>query len=281
MKLNLFLGSRFCKDVLRVITMIAYVVVLIPSSQLSKLTCRSIARRCGMPTSGLAPPANPVTLLQEYQFVFEDQWKSRTEPDPILFSPVYDGRTDFTEDPFPCVEGEHLHILLEMMQDVIKLWLRQDSSLDAPHTDDKSVLQSLHGGILAMPSAHIPSLPCSNDHIYESCRLTSVLMVRSVQTARHWRNMAERDSILHQLREALQKTDLANLWGNKLGLLYWVILVFHCAAFGTPHYLLGHSIQTRVHFELTYSRTDWHGALKPMIALKDVMALCDDCMDID
>jgi hypothetical protein len=234
-----------------------------------------------MPTSGLAPPANSATLLQEHEFVFEDQWKTRTEPDPTLFSPVYDGRTNSTEDPFPCVDSEYLHLLLEMMQDIIKIWLRQGFSLDSPHTDDRSVLQSLHGGILAMPSAHIPSLPCSNDYIYESCRLTSVVMVRSVQTVQNWKKTAEADSLIYQLREALQKTDLANLWGKKLGVLYWVILVFHCAAFGTPHYLLGHSIQTRVHFELTYSRTDWHGALKPMMALKDVMSLCDDFQGVD
>jgi len=229
-----------------------------------------------MPTPGLAPPANSDTLLQEHEFVFEDQWKSRTEPDPTLFSPVYDGRTNSTEDPFPCSEDEHLHILLEMMQDAINLWLRQDFSLELPYMDDEYVLQALHDGILAMPSAYIPGLPCSNDYIYECCRLTSVLMVRSVQTKRTWKTTAKKDSILHQLREALQKTDLSSLWGNKLGLLYWVILVFHCAAFGTPDYLLGHSIQTRVHFELTYSRTDWHGALKPMIVLKDVISLNDD-----
>lgn len=229
-----------------------------------------------MPIAGLAPLGNSDTLLTEVEFIFEDQWKSRTEPDLTLFSPIYDGRTNPLDDPFPHVESNYLHVLLEMMQEIINIWLRPGFSLGTLSKIDASMLESLQISVLTMPSAHVPSLPCSSDYVYECCRLISVLMVRSVQVKCSWKTMAGRNSLLPQLREALHRTDLGNLWGNKLGLLYWVILVFHCAAFGTPDYLLGHSVQTRIHFELTYSRTDWHGAVKPMIALKDIILLCDD-----
>lgn len=86
--------------------------------------------------------------------------------------------------------------------------------------------------------------------------------------------------MLEQIQDALKRTDLRSLWGDQLGLLYWVLLVFHCAAFDTPYYLFAHAIQVRIHFEVTYAHTDWHGALKPMIALKDIMALCDTLEDI-
>ncbi|KEF54692.1 uncharacterized protein A1O9_09134 [Exophiala aquamarina CBS 119918] len=257
MKFDIFLTSRHCKETLRIITMIA------------------ISRRCGLPTSGLAAPVNSSTVLQDYEFVFEDQWRTRTEPDPTLFSPVYGGSAESTEDRFPCVETQHLYRLVEMMQDAINLWLQRDVSLRPPYTDVTLGLESLEARILCLPSAHDQSFPYSNDFIYESCRLTSVLMVRSVQTISNWKITAERESLLRPLREALKRTDLAGLWGNKLGLLYWVVLVFSCAAFGTPDYLLGHSILLMIHFELTYTKTDWHGALMPMIALKDIISFCD------
>jgi hypothetical protein len=229
-----------------------------------------------MPISGLAPPANSATLLKDMEFIFEDQWKSRTEPDLTLFSPLYDGRVNPLDDPFPYVESNHLHVLLEVMQEIITIWLASGFSEWPPSRNATSVLEPLQIGVLTMPSAHVPSLPCSGDYVYECCRLISVLMVRSFQARCSWKAMAARNSLLPQLREALHKTDLGGFWGNRLGLLYWVILVFHCAAFGTPDYLLGHAVQTRIHFELTYSRTDWHGAVKPMIALKDIILLCDD-----
>lgn len=228
-----------------------------------------------MPTSGPAPSVNSGTALQDYEFVFEDQWRRRTEPDPKLFSPAYDGRSNSTEDPFSHIEAQHLHMLLDMMQDVINIWLHRGVSLKQPHTDATLVLQYLQVGILSLPSAYDHSFPYSNDFIYESCRLTSVLMARSAQTISNWKLTAERESLLRPLREALKRTDLAGLWGNKLGLLYWVVLVFSCAAFGTPNYLLVHSILLMIHSELTHTKTDWHGALIPMIALKDVISLCD------
>ena len=272
MKIDMFLSSRYCKETLRIITMIAYVAARILISQAH---IRRISRRCGIPTWGLAPPVDSGTALKDYEFVFEDQWRTRTQSDPTLFSPVYDGRVNSAEDPFPYVEDQHLHILLEMMRDVINIWVQRDVSQKPQHTDNTIVLQSLQAGLLNLPSAHDPGFPHTNDFIYESCRLTSVLMVRSVQTLSNWRLTAERESLLRPIREALKRTDLGGLWGNKVGLLYWVVLVFSCAAFGTPDYLKAHSVLLMLHFELTFTKTDWHGALLPMVALKDVILLAD------
>lgn len=101
--------------------------------------------------------------------------------------------------------------------------------------------------------------------------MTSVLLIQSVESHRHWHGVAAGTSVLQEIREALEKTNLDGLWGKNIGLLYFVVLVFHTAAFGTSEYLFGHVLQGRIHFEVTYSYNDWHGALQPMAVLSDLV----------
>lgn len=158
------------------------------------------------------------------------------------------------------------------MQSVVKIWLNRKASTESQHTQaDWLILKPLYQRIFNMPSSKLPDMPSSNDHAYEACRLTSVLLIRSVFSNRHWRFVAADTSILQDIREALQKTDLDGLWDKNIGLLYFVVVIFHSAAFGTPDYLFGHVLQGRIHFELTYSYNDWHGALQPMMVLNDMM----------
>lgn len=226
-----------------------------------------------MPVAGLAPLADSATTLQEYEYVFEDAWQSRTHPDPELYSPVYDGRIEpaAQEDPFPYVQREHLRLLLQMMQSVISIWLRQTT--EGEQEDETVALDSLCTQILLMPSARRTGLACSKDFMYEVCRLTSVLMIQSVERRLSWRDAAQGTTLVAEIRAALGKTDLDGLWGSNIGLLYWVVLVFHCAAFETSDYPFAHALQTRIHFQLTYEYRDWHGAVKPMLVLKDVMCV--------
>ncbi|KAI1615606.1 hypothetical protein EDD37DRAFT_497953 [Exophiala viscosa] len=225
-----------------------------------------------MPVAGLAPLADSATALDEYEYVFEDVWQSRTHPDPELYSPVYDGRTDHENDAFPYVQRDHLRLLLQMMQSVINIWLRQITD-DLRPKDETVVLDSLCSQILDMPSARKPDLACSNDFMYEACRLTSVLMVQSVEQFVSWRDAAQGTTLVAEIKAALAKTELDGLWGKNIGLLYWVVLVLHCAAFETREYPFAHALQTRIHFQLTYEYRDWHGAVKPMLVLKDVMCV--------
>jgi hypothetical protein len=166
------------------------------------------------------------------------------------------------------MDRDHLRLLLQMMQSVIKIWIRVKASPAAQQAPaNKLILKSLYQRIFDMPSSKVPDLPSSNDHVYEACRLMSILLIRAVENNRHWRPEAAGTSILQKTRDALQKTDLDGFWGKNIGQLYFVVLVFHSAAFGTPEYLFGHVLQGRIHFELTYSYNDWHGALLPMAVL--------------
>lgn len=212
------------------------------------------------------------TTLQEYNHVFEDRWRCRTNPDPELYSPLYDGRRDPNEDPFPFVYDEYFRLLLQMMQSVVKIWVRQRTSETArPSNTDGLLLRSLYYRLLTLPSANVPDLPCSNDPMYEACRLTSILLIRSIESNQHWSVVATGTPILKGIRDALKRTDLDGLWHKNIGLLYFVLLVFHSAAFGTTDYPFGHVVQGRVHFEVTYSFNDWHGVLLPMLVLNDLL----------
>ncbi|KAK6375694.1 hypothetical protein LTS17_007516 [Exophiala oligosperma] len=262
---RMFERSRFCKDVLRIITVIA------------------IGRRCSMPIPGLAPLINTATAFKEYEYVFEDEWQTRTRPEAELFSPVYDGRDDpDNEDSFPYVHADHLRRLLGMIQITIEIWTRQTRTPLEVGPKEVALLGLLCRQILSLPSAKMPGLACTGDHMYESCRLTSVLMIQSVALGKSWKTVAQASALLGELRVALEKTHLGptfegggisgkGLWDKNIGLLYWIGLVFHCAAFGSPDYGFGHALQTSLSFEVTYNYHDWHGALIPMLTLKDVM----------
>lgn len=63
-------------------------------------------------------------------------------------------------------------------------------------------------------------------YVYECCRLAAQLMLRA-ETRRYSLNEAVQGTTFHiQVENALQKTDLFDLWGPNIGLLYWVLLVF-------------------------------------------------------
>ncbi|KIW18120.1 hypothetical protein PV08_02408 [Exophiala spinifera] len=259
---RMFERSRFCKDVLRIITVIA------------------IGRRCRMPTPGLAPVIDSAIALKEYEYVFEDEWQSRTHAQPELFSPVYDGREKPDEDAFPYVHTDHLRHLLQMMQSVIEIWTRQTRTPLEVGDKEVAVLDLLCPQILSLPSATLPGLACTGDYVYEACRVTSVLMIQSVERSQSWKKVAQGSKLMGELRAALERTELGPTlergvsgghWRKNLGLLYWIVLVFHCAAFGSADYAFAHALQTSLSFELTYNYHDWHGALVPMLMLKDVM----------
>ena len=241
-----------------------------PSLQAYRL--HRIARRSGIPTSGLAPPINSRTLLQEYDHIFEDQWHARTV-EPELWSPFYDGREDENDDPFPFVVAEHLRVLLQIIQSLVKISLQWKDSTPYHATVYQTILQSLFRRIFSMPSAKLPNMPCSNDFVYEAIRLTSILLIRSLKSNGHPRSLAAGTSIVQEIRVALEKTNLNGLWDKHIGLLYLVILVYQSAAFGTPDYLFGHVLILRLHFTLTYSYNDWHATVQPMAVIHDLLPL--------
>ena len=110
----------------------------------------------------------------------------------------------------------------------------------------------------------IGSKRMEHEHIYECCRLTSLIMLRAEEASLSLRAAVENTTILEDIRHSLQHTDTANLWGDHIGLLFWVIVVVNAAAFHTTHHLFTTSILTNLMFEVCYSDYDLDVALIPL-----------------
>ena len=226
-----------------------------------------------MPVRGLAPPIQGfAAAVKEFGPILENPTRPRLGPSPELYSPVYDGRTGPGEPPFPCVKTQRLRRLLQVMQSIVTICIgREDSG--SGHVGHVTARDRLCQQILDIPSLERFDPRQVGGHIYEACRLTSVLLARSLLTGRSWQAIVHESSILLDFMQALRASDPGSLWAKTLGLLYWVTLVFHCAGFGTTKYPYLHALKTRLYFEPAYEYDDWHGAVFPMIALKSLMPL--------
>lgn len=96
------------------------------------------------------------------------------------------------------------------------------------HTPSSSPA-SIFGRILAKKPASLPGLPVSNDWVYESCRLAALIYCQifcdrfplSSTEATIFSYMP----LVHSLRDAIEKTDISDCWGDMAGVLFWCTLV--------------------------------------------------------
>jgi hypothetical protein len=211
-----------------------------------------------MPAPGLATTSH--VNFDEMQTLFGN---SLPEANHDLLSPIYNE----AKQPFPSVKSEWLGTLLEVAQCTFDFWITSvsDSKCELTYASARKSCKNF--------SQRIEDIAYSlgRDGIYESCHWTASLMVRSVENCESWLESAQRDTILHSCRDALSRTNLGDLWGTQIGLLYWVVLVMHCASFQTPSYPFYHSIFIRLIFELTYRYDDWYGAVRPLTNLQSIM----------
>ena len=216
-----------------------------------------------MPVRGLAPPVQGfAAAIDEFGPILANPTRPRLGPGPELYSPVYDGRSDPEEPPFPYVKAQRLRQLLQVMQSIVRICIgREDPGYG--HVAHVTVRDRLCQQILDIPSLRRLNSRPSGDHIHEACRLTSVLLAQSLLTGRSWQAIVHESSTLLDFMQALHASDPGSLWDENLGLLYLVTLVFHCAAFGTTEYPYLHALMTRLYFELAYEYDDWHGAVFP------------------
>jgi hypothetical protein len=70
-----------------------------------------------------------------------------------------------------------------------------------------------------LPSARGYDSPYYNDFTYECCRLTALLQMSMLEEP----CPIDTRPLVTQLKEALKNTELANYWGNMLGVLWWIL----------------------------------------------------------
>jgi hypothetical protein len=111
---------------------------------------------------------------------------------------------------------------------------------------DKSL--AIYRYVLSLPSAQEEGHPSSNDWVYEACRITAIIYTEAIValeqfskvgdinysrgsfTSAHWSSRTCTKSLPEKLYEALEHTDIASVWGDMAGVLYWVCAVGAAAA---------------------------------------------------
>lgn len=111
--------------------------------------------------------------------------------------------------------------------------------------------------------------------ILRLCRMTANIMARTCHLGVAMRLAVEGTALVKNIKSGLQRSDLGQLWGPNIGVLYWIVLVTHCASFGREHYLFFHTTLMRLWFQMTCQKDDWRGALKPMLVLRDFARMAE------
>jgi hypothetical protein len=183
-------------------------------------------------------------------------------------SPLFCPRDEFftiAKDP-NC--SEFTYDLLCDMRDLTDLFIAHNRSLNTVlevETDDDidhvgpSILDydvqvaEIRARLASLPSAYTPGLPVTNDWIYESCRIASIIYASAIimrvpfsVAAEPGRSVILADAaslpnavagsplmatrLTEALYEVIEKSNVGNVWGDMAGVLYWVTTVGAAAA---------------------------------------------------
>ncbi|KAF1918044.1 hypothetical protein BDU57DRAFT_528530 [Ampelomyces quisqualis] len=183
-------------------------------------------------------------------------------------SPLFGSGNDFeTFANDPCCSKATRCILVDM-RDLSDLFIANRMVLASEHSikqedggratraileyNDKA--RGIRARIFSLPSACSPHLAVSNDFVYEACRIVAIIYAQAIveqvpfskvgefyyfpgsfgsgptaSSANATSQLATRP-LIDQLHEALKNTDLANVWNDMAGVLYWVCTVGAAAA---------------------------------------------------
>ena len=220
-----------------------------------------VSKICGIPIAGFF--SYPAVDLSTYEHIF-GVW-SPENICPQLLSPVHDEQPRRFPRPYPCIRDDRLRILVIQTRNLYVLWQQDHNETEDSDPNDLPDRSQLYKDLKSTTA----SRGASTDYIYESCRLTAELSILAFQKSSTWLAAAQGTSIVRRTRDAILKTDLGSLWGDHVGLLYWIVLIMQCASWGTSDYVFFHSIISRFYFELCYSLgDDWHGGIVPMVTLR-------------
>jgi hypothetical protein len=208
--------------------------------------------------------ATPLPLFSNWT---PPQFAPSSETEAIPESPLFCPRSDLSaiaRDPH-C--AEMTYDLLCDMRDLTDLFLAYNKGLDAVYdleTSEDSVPQGIlaseydtkvagiRARLAALPSACAPGTPVTNDWVYESCRIASIIYASAIimrvpfsVAAEPGRSVILADAasfnssptsnhscvrLTDALYEVLERSNMETVWGDMSGVLYWISLVGAAAA---------------------------------------------------
>jgi hypothetical protein len=128
-----------------------------------------------------------------------------------------------------------------------------------------------------MMERFVPAAAASNSEteaMYESCRWASSVLLAVERLGIPVHIAAKIVTIRPRLVKRLRTTDLTNLWGNRRGLLFWVVTTCHFATAGQCFPLLSTAVLARFSQEMAMLSCCFEISIKPLRRLKLFESLC-------
>ena len=111
-------------------------------------------------------------------------------------------------------------------------------------------------------SASNPQSPSHGDWIFESCRVAALIILQAVEQTTP---LASCNPLLAEsLVQALEKTDIGGIWGDMLGVLYWVLVIGLASARKSVGHKLLSSTMIRAMFKIAFTVPNFDYALRPI-----------------
>jgi hypothetical protein len=165
---------------------------------------------------------------------------------------------------------ENLRQLIQGAHELIEL---------APGTSDDAIakLKALRSFIEAFPKGEKkdnPQVASPQVHRYESCRLAAILMTRVVSRGETWSDAADGTTFEKDIVFSLSHSDPDDLWGEHVGLLYWVSLIAYAVLHKTRYRLFGAGLVHRLISEISFGDQDPHIGVHSLKCLGKFEEVC-------
>lgn len=221
------------------------------------------------------------TLTDDVDF---DIYKTVSSDLHVLESFFYCPREDFVTLRDSPLCKPHTLILITEIRDYIAL-IEAESNLTSSHEKHAvyTARLALRARLLSHPAISSSSAPAYlyNDYIYESIRLTSLILLRLSDTCLPVQiafspsratpsavippeNLTPAADLIPLLCEVLRNSPFGNGWDDMLGVLYVVVIIGTCASRGKPEFTFLSAVGMRCMFDLCYEDSTWASSIRPM-----------------
>jgi hypothetical protein len=245
------------------------------------LVCTLLAKQFGS-TFSCELPNNPITAQEQYLMTSLSNSHhtlvaaiSAKPPSPtfdIDFGniPATDPRIEASqESPLYCPSGtfDQVYQSKRCSQATLQILYNAKDLVDLLVNDYENEERAM-GVLMAKAqleshlSANDPQSTSHGDWIFESCRITALIILQAIETATPL--ASSNPSLTLSLAQALGKSNIGDNWGDMLGVLYWVSIIGLAAAQESAgHRLLGSAL-SRVMFEMAFTVPNLECALRPI-----------------
>lgn len=209
-----------------------------------------------------------------YPSFLSTQYKCQTSP--MWYSPFYSPSSKY----FSSLPSSHaMERAINFLAGVVQNWLATFPVSDKVQYIDESAILLRRRRIRLKLEGLLRLDISPNDetsHMYGCCRLATQVLLRAESKRCQLHESVQGTEILACLQQALDRTDLLNLWNYRRGLLFWVIIIYHVSALGTTFQRRKISTTILAQLSLTIANSEYHAGvgLRPLERLMRFQDIC-------